>query len=288
MTRDRNCKTGAIPLSLGYSPCPNDTFIFYGLVHGRVKMDGIVLEQPVLEDVETLNLWALQTKLQVSKLSFHALGHVLDDYVMLGAGAALGRGCGPLLVAGDQSADRDIAQWTIAVPGRYTTAAMLLGLWRPNLARTVVVRFDRIMEQVSQGRVDAGVIIHESRFTYPEFGLHCVMDLGQWWEEKTGLPIPLGCIAARRNLPVDVLERLEQGIRESVRWSMAHPESCSQYIHEHAQEMAPDVLRSHIALYVNDYTVDLQEEGRMAVETLLRMGQEASLFPASTLSATWK
>lgn len=266
-------------LSIGYSPCPNDTYIFYGLVHGLVPLSGCRFSEPRLEDVETLNHWAMAVKLDVTKLSFHALGHVLGDYVMLDSGAALGRGCGPLLVASSSGPARPGKEWRIGIPGEYTTAALLLRLFAPECHRLEVLRFDRIMEQVSHGRLDAGVIIHESRFTYVEHGLCCVQDLGAWWEEETGLPVPLGCIAARRSLPEEVLAAVEDGIRQSVRWARTHGDRCHGYIKEHARELDDQVIRSHIGLYVNDFSVEMGEEGREAVWELLRRGRRVGLFP---------
>ncbi|RUM43206.1 MAG: 1,4-dihydroxy-6-naphthoate synthase, partial [Desulfocapsa sp.] len=166
-------------LSIGYSPCPNDTFIFYALSHNRIPLNHVRLARPVLEDVETLNSWALAGKLDVTKLSFHALGHVQEQYTMLASGAALGRGCGPLLVTRPNMQGSDLAQWKIAVPGAYTTAALLLKLCFSSHSQSVVMRFDTIMDAVADGRVDAGVIIHESRFTFQKYGLVCVQDLGK-------------------------------------------------------------------------------------------------------------
>ncbi len=268
-----------IVLSLGYSPCPNDTYIFNGLAHGRTPMAGARFSAPLLEDVETLNDWALQGRLDVTKLSFHALGHVLNRYALLRAGAALGRGCGPLLIAGSGDKPADMDQWRIAVPGAYTTAAMLLRLYRPDCVNLRVLRFDRIMAAIANGEVDAGVIIHESRFTYQQFGLQCVQDLGLWWEQTTGLPIPLGCIAARKTLPEQLRAEIEAAIAASIRWADAHPAEGWTYIREHAQEMAPEVINSHIGLYVNQYSRDLGEEGLHAVRELLRRGADAGLFP---------
>lgn len=267
-------------LTLGYSPCPNDTFIFYALVHGRVPLTQVSFAPPVHADVETLNLWALQGRLDVSKLSFHALGHVLDRYVLLASGAALGRGCGPLLVA-RPGWQPDLGCSSIAIPGAYTTAAMLLRLYAPRVCQLQVLPFDRIMAAVARGEVDCGVIIHESRFTYQEQGLVCLRDLGQWWEEETGLPIPLGCIAARRGLSEVVLREIEGAIRESLLWSRANPRAGMGYIRAHAQEMSDMVLQSHIKLYVNDYSLDLDEVGRAAVAELLRRGRAAGIFPVA-------
>lgn len=268
-----------IVLSLGFSPCPNDTYIFNGLAHGRTPMVGARFSAPLLEDVETLNDWALQGRLDVTKLSFHALGHVLDRYALLRVGAALGRGCGPLLITGSGDKAADIADWRIAVPGAYTTAALLLRLYQPACANLTVLRFDRIMEAIASGEVDAGVIIHESRFTYQQLGLECVQDLGLWWEQTTGLPIPLGCIAARKTLPESLRAEIEAAIAASIRWADAHPAEGWSYIREHAQEMEPEVINSHIGLYVNHYSRDLGKEGLHAVRELLRRGAEAGLFP---------
>jgi len=274
--------TACPALSLGYSPCPNDTHIFYALTHGQVPLNGIAFREPVLADVEQLNAWAMQARLDVSKLSFHALGHVLDRYVMLSAGAALGRGCGPLLVSRDASFSITPAS-LIAIPGRWTTAALLLRLYAGE-CRCVVMRFDRIMDEVARGRVDAGVIIHESRFTYAGRGLSCVRDLGEWWEEETGLPIPLGCIAARSSLGEERLAEIDRAIRASLDWIRHHPDQGWAYIHHHAQELDQQVLRQHIDLYVNDFSRDLGREGVAAVQELLRRGREAGVFaPAAEL-----
>jgi 1,4-dihydroxy-6-naphthoate synthase len=266
-------------LSIGYSPCPNDTFIFYALMHGKIPLAHLRFAPPVLDDVETLNSWALAEKLDVTKLSFHALGHVLDRYTMLDSGAALGRGCGPLLVTREGRQEEDPVSWKIAVPGRYTTAALLLKLFLPGHQQVEILRFDAIMDAVAAGRVDGGVIIHESRFTYQDHGLACVQDLGQWWEDDTGLPIPLGCIAARRALdPADIAE-VEQAIRASVQWAHDHPGQAGAYIKDHARELDDQVISSHINLYVNDFSLDLGDEGRAAVEELLARGRSVGVFP---------
>lgn len=271
-------------LTLGYSPCPNDTYIFYALTHGKIPLGDLGFAAPFLEDVETLNEWALESKLDVTKLSFSALGHVLDDYVMLTAGAALGRGCGPLLVTGGRAEGSDPQDWTIAIPGSYTTAAMLLKLYAPTARKLKVMRFDTIMEAVQRGEVDAGVIIHESRFTYQDHGLVCVRDLGSWWEEETGLPIPLGCIAARKNLGREVIGEIDRAVRESLQWANLHPDDSRGYIRSHAQELDDKVTRDHIGLYVNDFSLDVGQEGREAVRELLARGRKASLFPPGDMT----
>lgn len=270
-------------LSLGFSPCPNDTFIFYGLVHGLIDSAGIKFGEPILEDVEKLNLWAMAKTLDVTKLSFHALGHVLDEYCLLSAGSALGRGCGPLLVSGSIMALDDLEHRKIAIPGKLTTAAMLLQMFQPDCHQLVEMRFDQIMGAIKKGEVDAGVIIHESRFTYEEQGLFCLRDLGEWWEQSTGLPIPLGCIAARRNLGRDRILAIDQAIKNSVAYAFDHPEDCLPYIRSKSQELEPEVVRSHIELYVNEFSRDLGEEGKAAVNVFMDRGRQSGVLPKNEL-----
>ena len=265
-------------LTIGYSPCPNDTFIFYALMHGKIPLQHIQFAPPILEDVETLNSWALRSKLDVTKLSFHALGHVQDNYTMLASGAALGRGCGPLLVTRSGHENSNPAGWKIAIPGKYTTAALLLKLFFPDHCQTVVMRFDEIMDAVATGKVDGGVIIHESRFTYQDHGLACVQDLGEWWEQDTGLPIPLGCIAARKTLAPQKIAEIEQAISASIKWAHTHQDQCSHYIKEYARELDDKVIAGHIGLYVNDFSLQLGDEGRAAVQELLDRGRAAGVF----------
>jgi 1,4-dihydroxy-6-naphthoate synthase len=267
------------PYSLGFSPCPNDTFIFHALVHGLVGRDIPVTER--LEDVETLNSLVMSGELDVSKVSFHMLGHVRDRYVLLRAGGALGRGCGPLVVARDLSVPAELSGKRIAVPGHYTTAALLLRLYDPSLPEPVILPFHRIMPAVVAGEVDAGVIIHESRFTYPSYGLRCLVDLGAWWEEVSGHPLPLGGIVVRRSLGEGVATRMEQAIRASVQHAFQHPEDSRPYVKGHAQEMDPSVLDAHIGLYVNRFSLDVGIEGETAIALLLRRGEEAGVFPTS-------
>lgn len=277
------------PLSLGFSPCPNDTYIFHALVHGLVT--GAPEFAPIcLEDVETLNQWALQSRLDVSKLSFHALGHVLEDYVLLPAGAALGRGCGPLLVAREQLDPAELPGKRVALPGRYTTAAMLLGLFAPAClpaagsdlpANLRLLRFDRIMPALVAGEIDAGVIIHESRFTYRQRGLKLLVDLGAWWEEMSGLPIPLGGIAARRSLGQEKLTAIADAIRHSLAQARRNPAGAMEYIRRHAGELDNEVMRAHIDLYVNDFSYELGAKGKQAITEFIRRGRQAGILPAS-------
>ena len=234
-------KAGSGDLTLGYSPCPNDTFIFYGLVHGRIP--GAPKMRALLEDIETLNGMASRGQLDAAKVSFHALGHLRDRYCLLHAGGALGRGCGPLIVAREQLGRDQLANGKVAIPGRMTTAALLLRLYCDGI-ESVVMPFDEIMSSVRQGRVDAGVIIHESRFTYPEYGLHEVVDLGRWWEQTTGHPIPLGGIVARRDLGTELIGRLDAGLRSSVEFAHQYPDEVRTYVAAHAQEMDPEVIEA--------------------------------------------
>ena len=269
----------ALPaLSIGFSPCPNDTFIFHALVSGLIPTPGFTLLSETLADVETLNQWALEGRLDVTKLSFHALGHVLDRYVLLSAGAALGRGCGPLLVSRPELPPEALCRQTIAVPGHYTTAAMLLRMCYPDCRTITTMPFDRIMPALVAGEIGAGVIIHESRFTYQGHGLKMITDLGAWWEMTTGHPIPLGGIAARRTLGREAISALEAAIRASIQSAYRHPDQATPYIRAHAQELDEQVIASHIGLYVNDYSLDLGTDGQAAVRAFLERGNEVGLL----------
>ena len=278
-----NSETGSQKrkLSLGFSPCPNDTFIFHGLVHGLVPCGGLSFSER-LEDVETLNRMALDAVLDVSKVSYHLLGHVLKDYLLLASGGALGRGCGPLLVAREPLDPTRLAGRKIALPGQYTTAALLLRLFDPSLADFVYLPFDKIMGAVADGSVAAGVIIHESRFTFASHGLLQIVDLGQWWERETGRPIPLGGIAARRALGRETLLALERGIALSVGHAFEHPAGVRPYIRSHSQEMSDEVCDAHIGLYVNEFSRGLGSEGEAAVRMLLNRATAAGIIPASS------
>jgi 5,8-dihydroxy-2-naphthoate synthase len=272
------------PLTLGFSPCPNDTFIFYALVHDRSDLAGLSFAEPRLEDVETLNIWALENRLDVTKLSFHALGHALDDYCLLRSGSALGRGCGPLLVTKPGKKMTHLEEARIAIPGQYTTAALLFRMYAPECANLVEMRFDKIIDAIRKDRVEGGVIIHESRFTYKQMGLVCHQDLGQWWEDISGYPIPLGCIAAKRELGGEVIGRIDTAIRNSLEFARTSPDQCLPYIRSYSQELEEDVVKSHIGLYVNDFSLDLGVDGLAAVEEFLRRGRAARVLPSSEKS----
>jgi 1,4-dihydroxy-6-naphthoate synthase len=265
-------------LSLGYSPCPNDTFIFFALTHGRIPLPGLAFHHR-LEDVETLNRLACAATLDLTKISFHALGHLREDYALLRSGGALGRGCGPLLVARRGLSLTELSGRRIAIPGSLTTAALLLQLYSADFSNLTVMPFDRILPAVRDGLADAGLIIHEGRFTFPDYGLDRLLDLGQWWEEQTGLPLPLGGILARRSLGPELIETLEEAVRESVAYARSHPDETSAYIRRHAKELDEDVIRGHIDLYVNDYSLDLGDEGLTAVQELLGRAEDRGLIP---------
>ena len=271
------------PLTLGFSPCPNDTFMFYPLVHGLVDTAGLAFHER-LEDVETLNRLALAGELDVSKVSYHALGHVREQYALLRSGSALGRGCGPLLVAREQIKPADLHGRRIAVPGQYTTALLLLRLLDPGLDNFIVMPFHEVMEAVLAGRVDVGLIIHESRFTYQELGLQKIIDLGEWWEGETGLPIPLGGIVARRSLGAETIAVIERALQAGVAYARSHPAEAAAYIREHAREMSDEVCAAHIGLYVNDFSADLGEEGEQAIDCLLKRAENSGIIPRSTES----
>jgi 1,4-dihydroxy-6-naphthoate synthase len=267
-------------LTIGYSPCPNDTFIFYALVHGKVRVPGVEFRER-LEDVETLNRLALEGGLDLTKISYHALGHLRESYALLRSGGALGRGCGPLIVARPGVSLAELKKGVIAVPGRLTTAYLLLRLFDPSVTNIAVIAFDRIMDAVSAGDVTAGLIIHESRFTYPRYRLEKLLDLGEWWEKHSGLPIPLGGILGKRSLGSETLLKVETGIRESLHYANSHAAEVLDYCRQHSQEMEDQVMQSHIDLYVNDFSLDLGEDGLRAVRRLLAEAEESGVFPRS-------
>jgi 1,4-dihydroxy-6-naphthoate synthase len=256
-----------VTLTLAISPCPNDTFVFHALVHGLVA--GVPELSVTYADVDVTNTAAERGEYDLVKVSYAALPWLLDRYALLPCGGALGRGCGPLVLVKDPARTTTLAGRHVAVPGERTTAYLLMRMWSAGdpPARISVVPFAEIMPAVAAGRYDAGLVIHEARFTYPRYGLHALVDLGEWWEGDTGLPIPLGAILAHRDR-VDPA-RATEWIRASVRHAWRYPDDSRDYVLAHAQEMEPDVVARHIALYVNAYTEDLGDEGHVAVKTLL-------------------
>ena len=286
------------PLRLAYSPCPNDTFIFHAWTQGLLAGAPAVVER--LEDIDTLNGLAAAGGADVIKVSFYAFGRLRDRYALLHSGGALGRGCGPLIVARKDSPLRpteanggmalladDLSRVRVAIPGELTTAALLSGLFTGSGRRRVVMSFDRIMPAVAAGEVDAGVIIHEGRFTFGSYGLRRLVDLGAWWESTTGLPIPLGGIAVSRALRPEAQERVDRAVRESVTYARANPEASREYVAAHSQEIDPVVCQAHIDLYVNDASVDYGPEGEEAIERLLGAACDAGLAEPSDDSLFW-
>jgi 1,4-dihydroxy-6-naphthoate synthase len=269
-------------VQLGYSFCPNDTFIFYALAHAKVATPFPITE--VLEDVETLNRWALEGRLPLTKISYAAYGRLREQYVALRSGGALGRGVGPLLVAKGKLGSLEGKR--VAIPGRNTTAFMLLTFYAETGGQFVPVemRYDAIMPAVERGEVDAGLIIHESRFTYHLHGLHKEVDLGEWWEADTGLPLPLGAILARRDLGEATIQALDKAIRQSLEYAHAHPEETVAYIKQHAAELEDEVIWAHIRTYVNDFSLDVGLEGQRAVVELFQRGESKGLIPNSSQS----
>lgn len=267
-------------LRLGYSPCPNDTHIFYALAEGKIDTAPWQF-QVTLADVEELNQRARQKTLDVTKVSIHAILHLLEDYWLLGAGGAIGRGCGPLVVARRPSTMSELRHKTLAIPGRLTTANLLLQLEGSHAGPKVEMLFSDIMPAVARGVVDAGVIIHEGRFTYRSMGLHQVLDLGSWWEEETGLPLPLGGIVMKRSLGTDAAQFVEDKIRESILYANAHPREAWPYIHQHAQEMEPDIIHRHIDMFVNHFSLEAGAEGERATRFILEAAakQEGIALP---------
>lgn len=258
------------PVSIAYSPCPNDTFSFFHLA----QSDDV---QTHLHDVETLNRWAFEGRFDVTKLSFHAWLLVQDSYELLSAGAALGRGCGPLVICKRGASSALSERSVVAVPGEYTTAHLLLRLWRPEIQNRIFMPFDEIMDAVASGKADAGVIIHEGRFVYQQRGFDCLVDLGNWWESTTGQPIPLGCIAAKKSLGTERITELDRGLKQSIQAAFDDPASTREYVKRYAQELDDAVIDKHIETYVNDFTLDLGDEGRKAVDVLQKMAKGAGI-----------
>jgi len=267
------------PLTLAYSPCPNDTYIFAAWANGLLADAPEV--RVALEDVENLNASAARADYELTKVSYGAIPLLMGNYRILRSGGALGRGCGPLLITrpGMSLKLEDFADKLIAIPGERTTAFMLLRLAMGLTPSAIHMRFDTIIEAVSRGTVDAGLIIHESRFTYQDEGLVSVIDLGDWWEQQTGMPIPLGAILARADIPVEEAKRVEDTIRESLQFARTNEPKIIKYVREHAVEMSEDVMRKHIALYVNEFTYDITDEGIAAVRELFTRANKAGIIP---------
>ena len=267
-------------LSLGFSPCPNDCFMFDAIVNRRIDLEDLEFSIR-MADVEALNKAAFAGETDVTKLSYHAYAYCTGDYVLLDAGSALGRNCGPLLISKRSIPLDEVAAGTlaIAIPGRYTTANFLLGLAFPAALNRTELLFSDIETAVLDGRFDAGLIIHENRFTYAAKGLRKIVDLGEFWESETGAPIPLGGIVVNRSLPGEVQRAVNRVLRRSVEYAFAHRAASLPFVREHAQEMSEDVMYRHIDLYVNEYSVDLGVDGKRAVELLFERAAVTGIIP---------
>ncbi|MCU0322157.1 MAG: 1,4-dihydroxy-6-naphthoate synthase [Chitinophagaceae bacterium] len=267
-------------LSLGFSPCPNDTFIFDALVNHKIDTQGYTFDV-VLEDVQTLNQWALEERLNITKISYGVYPLLLNKYHLLNSGGALGKGVGPLLISKKPLSVHDLANATIAIPGKNTTAHLLFSLAYPNCTNKKFMVFHEIEQAVLDGVVDAGVIIHENRFTYAQKGLHKLIDLGEYWEQQLQVPIPLGGIVASKNLELSVINKVDSLIKQSVEFAFKNYPFITPYVKEHAQEMSEAVMKQHIDLYVNNYSINLGLKGHSAVKKLVEAFQEINSSPMS-------
>ncbi len=278
-------------LSLGFSPCPNDTFIFDAMIHQKIDTEGLTFEVSY-EDVETLNQKAFRTELDITKLSYHAYAYLTENYVLLHSGSALGFGVGPLLICDDpsylqegiESFSSRIGDLKVGIPGRYTTANFLLSLAFPEAKNKIEMKFSDIEPGLLNKRIDLGVIIHENRFTYEAKGLLKIIDLGEYWEKLTSSPIPLGGIMIKRELSDDIKQKVNRIIQRSVRFAIKNPLSGLEFIRSHAQEMSTDVMYKHIELYVNKYSVDLGDEGRRAVGIFFSEASKKGIIPKTKQS----
>jgi len=268
--------------TLGFSPCPNDCFIFDALVHKKIDTQGIDFTV-VMEDVEALNQRAFKNELDITKLSYHALLYLTQNYVLLKSGSALGFNCGPLLVQSSNSKVKDINSASIAIPGKYTTANFLLSIAYPDAQNKQQLLFSDIENAVLSGKVNAGLLIHENRFTYQDKGLEKIADLGEFWENLIHAPIPLGGIVVKRTIEKKIQLTIENLIKQSVEFAFENPNSCMDYVKLHAQEMNEEVMKQHIALYVNDFSINLGQIGVNAVELMINKAIEQKLISSVTL-----
>ncbi|HNW90376.1 MAG TPA: 1,4-dihydroxy-6-naphthoate synthase [Bacteroidales bacterium] len=274
-------------IKLGFSPCPNDTFIFDALINNKVDTEGIDFICDA-EDIERLNQRAIDEDLDMTKVSFHAFLHIAEKYQLLDAGSALGNNCGPVLISKKNYADAEINDLSIAIPGKYTTAAFLLKFAYPEATTLHEIIFNRIEHKILKDIVDAGVIIHETRFTYEEKGLVKIRDLGEYWEQKTGFPIPLGGIVVRRDMPDELKSKLSRILKASVEYALQNPDSSKEFIKEHSTEIADDIVRKHIELYVNHYSISLGDKGREAVKFLFDYGLKNKIIDNIPENIFWE
>ena len=266
-------------LSIGFSPCPNDTFIFDALIHGKIDTEGLSFDVH-MADVEELNLMAFRGDLDITKLSYHAFLHILEEYIMMDSGSALGNNCGPLLIKNSGAKD-PLVNDLIAIPGKYTTANFLLNYAFPELQNKKELLFSEIESSIKNEVVSAGLIIHENRFTYADRGFEKVKDLGEHWEQNTGMPIPLGGIAIKRNLDKSLHEKVQRLIRKSIEFAFDNPSESFAFVKRNAQEMDTEVMQKHINLYVNDYSISLGEKGKAAIEYMYEFSVKCDLIDST-------
>ena len=266
-------------LSIGFSPCPNDTFIFDALIHGKIDTEGLSFEVH-MADVEELNLMAFRGDLDITKLSYHAFLHILEEYIMMDSGSALGNNCGPLLIKNSGAKD-PLVNDLIAIPGKYTTANFLLNYAFPELQNKKELLFSEIESSIKNEVVSAGLIIHENRFTYADRGFEKVKDLGEHWEQNTGMPIPLGGIAIKRNLDKSLHEKVQRLIRKSIEYAFENPSESLAFVKRNAQEMDTEVMQKHINLYVNDYSISLGQKGKAAIEYMYEFSVKCDLIDST-------
>ncbi len=265
-------------LTLGFSPCPNDTYIFYALANNKIDLKGLGFDF-IIEDVEILNQLSMDKKLDITKVSSHAYYYLKDDYRFLRSGAAFGRGCGPMIIAKDHHFSGINGLRKIGVPGRFTTAFLLMKLFfalneTSKLPDYIFMPFNEIMGAIKNDKIDAGLIIHECRFTYKDYGFIKIIDLGEWWEQETGLPIPLGGIIAKKEIPDETIKKTEDLIIESIKYSINNPCETLPFIKKYSQELSEDVIMQHISLYVNNYSIDIGDDGRRALHELFERAKK--------------
>lgn len=270
-------------ITLGFSPCPNDTFIFDALVHHKIDTEGLDFEV-VLGDVEELNLKAFNNELDVTKLSYHAYGYLTDNYVLLNSGSALGKGCGPILVQSSTLNIQRLKDCTVAIPGKYTTANFLLRIAHPEITNKIEMLFSDIENAVLSGQVDAGLLIHENRFTYEQKGLKKLIDLGEYWENSVGALIPLGGIVIKRSFDKTIIKKINRLIRKSIEYAYENEGSAVGFMQQHAQEMDKKIMMQHVDLYVNKCSINLGKEGKAAVTKMFNLAQQKGVIPTNVNS----
>lgn len=268
-------------LTVGFSPCPNDTFIFDALVHHKIDTEGIEVAC-FLEDVETLNQWAVEGKLDITKLSYHAFAYASENYEILNSGSALGNNCGPLLIKNKDNISESPSDWTVAIPGKLTTANMLFSIFYPSVTRKKYMVFSDVETALLNKEVDAGVIIHENRFTFQEKGLVKIADLGNLWEESMNSPIPLGGIMAKRSLSHEIKTKFNKILKKSIEYAFENNSQNCAFVKQHAQEMSETVIHQHISLYVNKYSLDLGITGQGAIEQFFNKAVETDIIKPLT------